>query len=141
MKSRNILSLISKSHIMQKLYHHKLNNYFLTIETSLTSYRDFSVMSSDENSNYSDDEFPNTVKNDMNTRLFHNVEMWLDHSRNGLNLFFGAWITRKNLKNSIFFEKTRCHFKITKFRGSEGYKCVSGWWFSRVFIHISFFSL
>ena len=47
--------------------HHKLNNYFLTIETSLTSYRDFSVMSSDENSNYSDDEFPNTVKNDMNT--------------------------------------------------------------------------
>ena len=24
------------------------------------------------------------------TRLFHNVEMWLDHSRNGLKPFFGV---------------------------------------------------
>ena len=49
----------------------------------------------------------------MNPRLFHNVEIWLDHSRYSLKPFFGAYITRKNEKILKILKK---HDAIVKIR-------------------------
>ena len=43
--------------------------------------------------------FCSEPENVASIRLFHNVEIWLEHSRYSLKPFFGAQMTRKNEKN------------------------------------------